>query len=52
MNWGGKGQGNVAYPNGHTALLYQTRPHAIKPWGRELQTGTSLRQQSLSGLPT
>ena len=28
---GRKGQGNVTYPNGHTALLYQTRPHVIGP---------------------
>ena len=50
--WGGKGQGNVTYPDGHTALLYQTRPCAIELWGRELQTSTSPRTQSLSGPPT
>ena len=33
MNRGGKGQGNVTYPDSHIAVLYQTPPHAIKPWG-------------------
>ena len=49
---GGKGQGNVTYPDGHYALHYQTRPRAIEPWGHYLQTGTSPRTQSLSIPPT
>ena len=52
MNTGRKGQGDVTYPDGHTTLLYQTCPRAIKPWGHELQISTSPRTQSLSGPPT
>ena len=45
---GGKGQGNITFPDGYIALLYQTRPHTIEPSGYELQTHTSLAWSSLS----
>ena len=31
INRGGKGQGNITDKDGHTALLYQTRPCTIEP---------------------
>ena len=49
---GHNSHGNVTYQDGHIALLHQTNPCAIEPWGHKLQTSPSLRTQSLSVLPT